>query len=116
MQPLKQKDFTMNNPTPIWKIAATVGGAGLTASAVWVNAEHIAHAEGWGSPLVVAGVIVTLCAAGAPPAAERAAKTGQPLKAVLIWAFFDLAISFSLSATTPSAGSARRLRPANRRS
>jgi hypothetical protein len=31
-------------------------------------------------------VIVTLRAAGAPPAAERAATSGQPLKAVLIWA------------------------------
>ena len=85
--------------TPLWKIAATIGGAGLTASAVWLNAEHIAHAEGWGSSLVVAGVIVTLCAAGAPPAAERAAETGQPLRAVLIWAFFALAVGFSLSAS-----------------
>lgn len=87
----------MPNHTPLWKIAATIGGAGLTASAVWLNAEHVALAEGWGSPLVVAGVIVTLCAAGAPPAAERAAKTGQPLKAVHIWVFFAVAVGFSLS-------------------
>lgn len=48
--------------TPIWKTAATTGGTALTSVAVWMNAQHIAHAEGWGSPLVAAGVIVTLCA------------------------------------------------------
>ena len=89
----------MTNHTPVWKIAATVGGSALTGAAVWMSATHIAHTEGWGSPLVAAGVIVTLCAAGAPPAAECAAKTGQWLKSVLIWAFFALAISFSLSAS-----------------
>jgi hypothetical protein len=84
---------------PFWKIAATVGGAGLTASAVWLNAEHVAVSEGWDSPLVVAGVIVTLCAASAPPLAERAGKTGQPLKAFMLWIFFGLAVAFSLSAS-----------------
>ena len=82
-----------------WKIAATVGGAALTMNAVWLNAVHVAHAEGWGSPLVTAGIIVTACAAVAPPFAERAAKTGQPLKAVLVWAFFALAVGFSLSSS-----------------
>jgi hypothetical protein len=62
-------------------------------------ATHIAHTEGWGSPLVAAGIIVTLCAAVTPPFAERAAKTGQPAKAVLFWTFFALAVSFSLSAS-----------------
>ena len=75
----------------------TVGGSALTGAAVWLNATHIAHIEGWGSPLVAAGVIVTLCAAVTPPFAERAAKTGQPAKAVLLWTFFALAVSFSLS-------------------
>jgi hypothetical protein len=84
---------------PISKIAATIGGAGLAASAVWLNAEHVAESEGWQSPLVVAGVIVTICAASAPPLAERAAKTGQPLKAAMLWAFFVLAVGFSLSAS-----------------
>ena len=82
-----------------WKIAATIGGAGLTASAVWLNAEHVASSEGWNSPLVLAGVIVTLCAASAPPFAERAAKTGQPFKALMLWVFFGLAVGFSLSAS-----------------
>ena len=89
----------MTQTTPVWKIAATVGGSALTGAAVWLNATHIAHTEGWGSPLVAAGVIVTLCAAVTPPFAERAAKTGQPAKAVLLWAFFALAVSFSLSAS-----------------
>ena len=89
----------MTQTTPIWKIAATAGGSALTGAAVWLNATHIAHTEGWGSPLVAAGVIVTLCAAVTPPFAERAAKTGQPAKAVLLWTFFALAVSFSLSAS-----------------
>jgi hypothetical protein len=84
---------------PYAKILAGMGGAGLTAAAVWLNAEHVAVAEGWNSPLVLAGVIVTLCAASAPPMAERAAKTGQPLKAAMIWLFFVLAVGFSLSAS-----------------
>jgi hypothetical protein len=85
--------------TPIWKIAATIGGVGLTGAAVWLNAEHVAADEGWASPLVAASIIVTLCAASAPPLAERAAKTGQPFKAFTIWTFFALAVSFSLSAS-----------------
>jgi hypothetical protein len=84
---------------PFWKIAATAGGVGLTASAVWLNAEHVAASEGWRSPLVLAGIIVTLCAASAPPLAERAGKDGQPLKAVMLWIFFGLAVAFSLSAS-----------------
>jgi hypothetical protein len=89
----------MTQTTPVWKIAATVGGTALTGAAVWLNATHIAHTEGWGSPLVAAGVIVTLCAAVTPPFAERAANTRQPAKAVLLWTFFALAVSFSLSAS-----------------
>jgi hypothetical protein len=89
----------MTQTTPVWKIAATVGGGALAGAAVWLNATHIAHTEGWGSPLVAAGIIITLCAAVTPPFAERAAKTGQPAKAVLLWTFFALAVSFSLSAS-----------------
>jgi hypothetical protein len=84
---------------PFWKIAATIGGTGLTGAAVWLNAEHVAAVEGWHSPLVVAGVIVTICAASTPPLAERAGKGGQPLKAVILWIFFGLAVAFSLSAS-----------------
>jgi hypothetical protein len=83
----------------LWKIVATTGGAGLTASAVWLNAEHIAAAEGWHSPLVLACIIVTLCAASAPPLAERAGKDGQLVKAAMLWVFFALAVAFSLSAS-----------------
>lgn len=84
---------------PFFKIAATVGGTALTVNAVWLNAVHVASAEGWQSPLVFAGIAVTVCAAVTPPLAERAAKEGQPLKAVLLWTFFALAVGFSLSSS-----------------
>lgn len=99
MQPTGKRESTMITSTPIWKIAATVGGIALTSVAVWLNATHIAHAEGWASPLVAAGIIITICAAFTPPAAERAAKTGQPVKAIVLWIFFSLAVLFSLSAS-----------------
>jgi hypothetical protein len=97
MQAFSRKDRTVIKDIFFWKAAATTGGIALTANAVWLNACHIAGAEGWTSPLVSAGVIVTICAAGTPPLAERAAKTAQPLKAVLLWAFFALALGFSLT-------------------
>lgn len=84
---------------PSWKIAATAGGAALTVNAVWLNACHVANSEGWASPLVFAGIVVTFCAAVTPPLAERGAKEGQPLKAVLLWIFFALAVGFSLSSS-----------------
>lgn len=83
----------------VWKIPAVIGGTCLTATAVWLNAEHVAGSEGWYSPLVAAGIIVTICAAATPPLAERAMKNGQPAKAVMLWAFFALAVGFSLSAS-----------------
>lgn len=92
---------------PLWKAAATVGGAALTGTAVWLNAEHVAASEGWSSPLVLAGIFVTLCAAATPPFAERAAKTGQPAKAATLWLFFVLAVSFSLTASITRAGGHR---------
>jgi hypothetical protein len=94
-------------PIPLWKVGATAGGAALTGTAVWLNAEHIAASEGWFSPLVLAGIFVTLCAAATPPFAERAAKTGQPAKAAALWLFFALAVSFSLIASITRAGGHR---------
>jgi hypothetical protein len=92
---------------PYWKIASTIGGAALTGAAVALNAQHIAAAEGWESPLVLAGIIVTVCAALTPPAAERCQKEGQPLKAAMLWLFFTLAVAFSLSASIGRAGDHR---------
>jgi hypothetical protein len=92
---------------PFWKASATVGGAALTGTAVWLNAEHVANSEGWFSPLVLAGIFVTLCAAATPPLAERAAKTGQFAKAVVLWLFFALAVSFSLTASITRSGGHR---------
>ncbi len=94
-------------PIPLWKATATVGGAALTGTAVWLNAEHVAASEGWFSPLVLAGIFVTLCAAATPPLAERTAMTGQPIKAVVLWLFFALAMSFSLTASITRSGGHR---------
>ncbi len=94
-------------PIPFWKASATVGGGALTGTAVWLNAEHVAASEGWFSPLVVAGIFVTLCAAATPPLAERAAKTGQAAKTVVLWLFFALAVSFSLTASITRYGGYR---------
>jgi hypothetical protein len=95
------------NSLPYWKIAATVGGASLTGAAVWLNGEHVAAAEGWRSPLVLAGVIVTITAALTPPMAERCVKEGAWLKAGCLWLFFSLAVAFSLSASISRAGGHR---------
>jgi len=74
---------------------------------VWLNAEHIAHAEGWASPLVLAGVLTTLCACLTSPAAERCARDAQPLKAACLWLFFGLAVTFSLTASIARSGGHR---------
>jgi hypothetical protein len=92
---------------PVFKISATVGGAALTAAATWLNAEHVAHAEGWASPLVTAGIIVTLAASLTPPVAERCAKDSQPFKAACLWLFFLFAVCFSMSASISRAGGHR---------
>lgn len=89
----------MNTNTPLCKIAATTGGTALTGAAIVMNAQHVAASDGWTSPLVWAAIIVTACAAVTPPFAERAAKTGQPAKAALMWLFFALAVGFSLTAS-----------------
>jgi hypothetical protein len=104
--PSETRNSTMKRePIPLLKVGATAGGSALTGTAVWLNAEHIAASEGWFSPLVLAGVFVTLCAAATPPLAERAAKAGQPAKAAALWLFFALAVSFSLIASvTRSSG------------
>jgi hypothetical protein len=98
---------------PHWKIASTVGGAALTCAAVALNAQHVAHGEGWDSPLVAAGIIVTICAALTPPVAERCQKDNQPLKAAMLWTFFTLAVAFSLSASIGRAGGHRDLQVAD---
>lgn len=94
-------------PIPFWKASATVGGGALTGTAVWLNAEHVAAGDGWFSPLVLAGIFVTLGAAATPPLAERAAKTGQLAKAAVLWLFFALAVSFSLTASITRSGGYR---------
>jgi hypothetical protein len=97
----------MQESISYWKVGATAGGAALTAAAVWLNAEHIAEAEGWSSPLVLAGALATVCAALTPPVAERCAKQGEWLKAAGLWLFFGLVVAFSLSTSIGRAGGHR---------
>jgi hypothetical protein len=106
-EPLLMTRISPMQNIPFSKAVATAGGSALTGAAVWLNAEHIAASEGWASPLVLAGIIVTICAAVTPPLAERAAKTEQPFKAVMLWAFFALAVSFSLTASISRSGGHR---------
>jgi len=91
----------------VWKFSATVGGGALTGCALWLNAAHVAAAEGWASPLVAAGIVVTICAAATPPLGERAAQDGQWLKAICLAVFFVLAVSFSLTASITRSGGHR---------
>jgi len=48
---------------------------------------------------VLAGVIVTICAAVTPPFAERAIRAGQWGKGAVLWLFFATAVAFSLTAS-----------------
>jgi hypothetical protein len=86
------------------KIVATGTGVALCAVEVWLNAEHIAHIEGWGSSLVAATIAASISAAASLPLAERAAKAGQTAKAAGLVAFFLLMVSFSFTASVARVG------------
>jgi hypothetical protein len=64
-----------------YKVVAIGVGAGLVGLDAWLNAEFIAHTEGWASSLVWIVIATTSGAAFALPMAEQAAKTqGSPRK------------------------------------
>jgi hypothetical protein len=54
-----------SNTIPLMKFVATGVGSALCGVEVWLNAEHIARAEGWASSLVAAVVVATIGAAAA---------------------------------------------------
>ncbi len=87
------------SPTPLDKIVAVIAAIPLVAAETGLNAEHLAHSEGWASTLVLGAVGATLAAAIALPIAERALAKGYWLKALGLGLFFlvMLAASFSTS-------------------
>ncbi len=98
---------TASHNTPAMKIVATGVGAALCGVEVWLNAEHIAHLEGWASSLVAAVVVASIGAAAALPLAERAAKAKQAAKAVGLSLFFLLMVAFSFTASVDRVGGRR---------
>lgn len=87
-----------------WKMVAIGLGALACGAEGWMNAEHIAHAEGWASSLVATTLIASASAAASLPLAERAWKASQQAKAVLLIVFFLLMASFALSASIARVG------------
>ena len=56
---------------PLMKFVATGVGSALCEVEVLLNAEHIAHVEGWASSMVAAVVVASIGAAAALPLATR---------------------------------------------
>jgi hypothetical protein len=88
----------------IAKVVATGLGVALCGVETWLNAEHIAHAEGWGSSLVTAAIVASIGAAASLPFVERCWKTGQSAKAIGLALFFALMAGFSFTASTARVG------------
>jgi hypothetical protein len=92
---------------PLMKFVATGVGLALCGVDTWLNAEHIAHVEGWASSLVAAVVVASIGASAALPLAERAAKTRQAAKAVGLALFFVVMVAFSFCASVERIGGKR---------
>jgi hypothetical protein len=85
------------NTTPWDKVAATIAAVPLITVETALNAEHLAHGEGWISTLVAGAIAATLAAAAALPIAERAAAKGYWLTAGGLVVFFLIMVAFSFS-------------------
>jgi hypothetical protein len=96
-----------NDRIPLMKFVATGVGLALCGVDTWLNAEHIAHVEGWASSLVAAVVVASIGASAALPLAERAAKTRQAAKAVGLALFFVVMVAFSFCASVERIGGKR---------
>jgi hypothetical protein len=94
----------MGENIPVAKVVATFLGAAMCGVETWLNAEHIAHAEGWLSSLVAVAITASIGAASALPLAEHALKTGQPAKGLGLVVFFLVMAGFSLSASVGRVG------------
>lgn len=90
---------------PLDKIAAVFAAIPLIAAETGLNAEHIAHTEGWASTLVAGAIGATLAAAAALPIAERALVKGYWLKAIGLSLFFVIMLAFSFSTSVNRVGS-----------
>lgn len=86
------------------KIVATVLGVALCATEGWLNAEHVASLEGWGSSLVAATIVASIGAAASLPFVERSWNSKQPVKAIGLAVFFALMAGFSFTASTARVG------------
>ena len=96
-----------SNNIPLMKFVATGVGIALCGVEFWLNAEHVAHVEGWASSLVAAVVVASIGAAAALPLAERAAKARQAAKAAGLALFFLLMVAFSFCASVERIGGKR---------
>jgi hypothetical protein len=86
------------------KVAATLAAIPLIAAETGLNAEHLAHSEGWMSTLVAGAIGATLAAAAALPIAERAMTKGYWLKAAGLMAFFLIMLAFSFTTSVGRVG------------
>jgi hypothetical protein len=86
------------------KVAATLAAVPLIAAETGLNAEHLAHSEGWMSTLVAGAIGATLAAAAALPIAERAMTKGYWLKASGLTAFFLIMMAFSFTTSVGRVG------------
>lgn len=86
------------------KIVATGLGIALCSVEAWLNAEHVASLEGWGSSLVAATIVASVGAAASLPFVERSWNAGQPVKAIGLAVFFTLMAGFSFTASTARVG------------
>jgi uncharacterized membrane protein YeaQ/YmgE (transglycosylase-associated protein family) len=91
---------------PLDKLVAVFAAIPLIAAETGLNAEHIAHSEGWASTLVIGIVGATLAAAVALPIAERAWMKGYRFKAFGLSVFFALMLVASFSTSVGRVGSA----------
>jgi hypothetical protein len=89
---------------PLDKVAATFAAVPLMAAETGLNAEHLAHVEGWMSTLVAGAIGATLAAAAALPIAERAMTRGYWLKASGLTAFFLIMMAFSFTTSVGRVG------------
>lgn len=90
--------------TPTDKVAATIAAIPLIAAETLLNAEHLAHSEGWMSTLVAGAIGATIAAATALPIAERAMIKGYWLKASGLTAFFLIMLAFSFTTSVGRVG------------
>jgi hypothetical protein len=92
------------SPSALDKVVAIVAAIPLVAAETGLNAEHLAHSEGWLSTLVLGAVGATLAAAIALPIAERALAKGYWLKAAGLGLFFVVMLAFSFSTSVGRVG------------